>query len=77
MPILRLHLLFCHDTRIQRTLRFDYDWERGTPVKFNDFFEFPMTLDMSPYTLDAQRAKTQGSEVRETRLRVLVYFSFS
>lgn len=30
--------------------RFDYDWERETSVKFNDYFEFPRELDMDPYT---------------------------
>lgn len=50
-------------TLVVQLKRFDYDWERGAPVKFNDFFEFPMTLDMAPYTLDAARAKTRGEEV--------------
>lgn len=31
--------------------RFDYDWERETAIKFNDYFEFPRTLDMRPYTV--------------------------
>lgn len=35
--------------------RFDYDWERQMPIKFNDLFEFPATLDMAPYTLDFAR----------------------
>lgn len=43
--------------------RFDYDWERGQAIKFNDQFEFPMTLDMAPYTLDAARAKSRGEAV--------------
>jgi ubiquitin carboxyl-terminal hydrolase 9/24 len=30
--------------------RFDYDWERECPVKFNDYFEFSRELDMEPYT---------------------------
>ncbi len=33
------------------------------PVKFNDFFEFPTQLDMSPYTLDYARATEQGTTV--------------
>lgn len=32
--------------------RFDYDWDRGEPVKFNDPFEFPDEIDMEPYTAD-------------------------
>lgn len=31
--------------------RFDYDWERETAIKFNDYFEFPRLLDMKPYTV--------------------------
>lgn len=31
--------------------RFDYDWERETSIKFNDYFEFPRELDMNPYTV--------------------------
>ncbi|KAE9553311.1 hypothetical protein FO519_003477 [Halicephalobus sp. NKZ332] len=30
--------------------RFDMDWNRNSPVKFFDYFDFPMTLDMEPYT---------------------------
>ena len=30
--------------------RFEYDYERGTPIKFNDYFEFPRELDVEPYT---------------------------
>jgi hypothetical protein len=29
--------------------RFEYDNERGIKKKINDFFEFPFTIDMSPY----------------------------
>ncbi|XP_064393950.1 probable ubiquitin carboxyl-terminal hydrolase FAF-X [Halichondria panicea] len=41
--------------------RFDYDWERETAVKFNDYFEFPREFDMAPYTA-ATLAKTEGGE---------------
>lgn len=47
--------------------RFEFDWEKGVnnllvrfviiilqePVKFNDYFEFPFSLDMKPYTAEA------------------------
>ena len=33
--------------------RFDFDWTTERPVKFNDLFEFPRTLDMTPYTAAA------------------------
>lgn len=31
--------------------RFEYDYERLCPIKFNDYFEFPRVLDMEPYTV--------------------------
>ena len=40
--------------------RFDYDWERETPIKFNDYFEFPRELDMEPYTVQGL-AKADGN----------------
>ncbi|EFO24354.2 hypothetical protein LOAG_04131 [Loa loa] len=30
--------------------RFDFDWERDSPQKYNDYFEFPIDLDMMPFT---------------------------
>ena len=39
-----------NDWLIIDTIRFDYDFERETAVKFNDYFEFPRELDMEPYT---------------------------
>ena len=30
--------------------RFDFDWERDIPQKYNDYFEFPLEFDMMPYT---------------------------
>ena len=42
--------------------RFDYDWERETPIKFNDYFEFPRELDMEPYTVQGL-AKAEGKNI--------------
>ncbi|CAF1148229.1 unnamed protein product [Rotaria sordida] len=42
--------------------RFDYDWERETPIKFNDYFEFPRELDMEPFTVQGL-AKAEGTSV--------------
>ena len=39
-------------TLVIQLKRFDYDWDRGEPVKFNDPFEFPDAIDMEPYTAD-------------------------
>lgn len=30
--------------------RFEYDFDRVCPIKFNDYFEFPRELDLEPYT---------------------------
>ncbi|OWF40886.1 probable ubiquitin carboxyl-terminal hydrolase FAF-X isoform X2 [Mizuhopecten yessoensis] len=39
--------------------RFDYDWERESAIKFNDYFEFPREIDMEPYTVQGL-AKIEG-----------------
>ena len=44
--------------------RFDYDWEREMPIKFNDYFEFPRELDMEPYTVQGL-AKAEGTPVTD------------
>ncbi|XP_064607447.1 ubiquitin carboxyl-terminal hydrolase 24-like isoform X2 [Liolophura sinensis] len=38
--------------------RFGYDWESNRALKFDDYFKFPWTLDMEPYT-------TEGMALRE------------
>uniref|UniRef100_A0A1I7WZ09 Ubiquitin carboxyl-terminal hydrolase n=1 Tax=Heterorhabditis bacteriophora TaxID=37862 RepID=A0A1I7WZ09_HETBA len=43
--------------------RFEFDWEKEQPVKYNDYFEFPMELDMQPYTAEAL-AKQDEAEKR-------------
>lgn len=40
--------------------RFDFDWERDEPVKFNDYFAFPEEIDMRPYTAVGLAEKEQG-----------------
>ena len=42
--------------------RFDYDYERMCLIKFNDYFEFPRTLDMEPYTVGGL-AKIEGEAI--------------
>lgn len=42
--------------------RFDYDYERESAIKFNDYFEFPRDLDMDPYTV-AGLAKIEGESM--------------
>ncbi len=42
--------------------RFEYDYERLCPIKFNDYFEFPRELDMEPYTVSGL-AKIEGEMI--------------
>lgn len=42
--------------------RFEYDYERVCPIKFNDYFEFPRILDMEPYTVSGL-AKLEGEVI--------------
>ncbi|KAK0405011.1 hypothetical protein QR680_017757 [Steinernema hermaphroditum] len=49
-PILAFHLK-----------RFGYDWDRTVSVKSNDYFEFPMELDMYPYTVEGVEEKEAKS----------------
>lgn len=47
--------------------RFDYDWERESAIKFNDYFEFPREFDMEPYTVQGL-AKIEGIKLGENML---------
>ncbi len=33
--------------------RFDYDWESNRSLKFDDYFQFPRVLDVSPYMYES------------------------
>lgn len=50
--------------------RFDYDWENERQVKFNDRFEFPLTLDMMPWTVtglaERDAAKSSSGAAADT-----------
>ncbi|KAG5453068.1 putative ubiquitin carboxyl-terminal hydrolase FAF-X, partial [Clonorchis sinensis] len=43
--------------------RFDYDWDRGVAIKFNDYFEFPRELDMYPYTAQGLSSQVPNATV--------------
>jgi len=48
--------------------RFDYDWESNRSLKFDDYFEFPRKLDVSPYmyeSINKVRVATSISEESE------------
>lgn len=38
-------------TMVVQLKRFEHDWENDRPVKVNDRFEFPMEIDMEPWTV--------------------------
>lgn len=38
--------------------RFDYDWESNRALKFDDYFQFPRSLNVAPYTYDSINSKT-------------------
>lgn len=44
--------------------RFDYDYERESAIKFNDYFEFPRILDMQPYTVKGL-AQIEGEVIED------------
>ncbi|EDO44319.1 predicted protein, partial [Nematostella vectensis] len=46
--------------------RFGYDWEAGRALKFDDYFEFPWTLDMEPYTSDGVARREQANASPDT-----------
>lgn len=48
-------------TLVFQLKRFEYDYQKGYTVKFNDYFEFPRYLDMLPYT--ALGLSRQGEDV--------------
>lgn len=53
----RLTIKSLPDTLVIQLKRFEFDWERNEPLKFNDYFEFPFNVDMRPYTTEAMNAK--------------------
>jgi ubiquitin carboxyl-terminal hydrolase 9/24 len=46
--------------------RFDYDWERETAVKSNEYFEFPRELDMEPYTVSGV-ARSESKAISKSK----------
>ena len=41
--------------------RFDYDWESNKSLKFDDYFEFPRQLNVSPYIYESINKSTAAS----------------
>jgi len=45
--------------------RFDFDMDTMTRMKLNSYCEFPLTLDMEPYTVEGVLRKEQGGDLDE------------
>ncbi|KAG7380889.1 Ubiquitin carboxyl-terminal hydrolase 34 [Phytophthora pseudosyringae] len=52
--------------------RFEFDYDTMEKVKINDYLEFPMELDMFPYTSEALAA-TDGAKTDSKTERVMMY----
>ena len=63
-------------TLVIQLKRFHYDHETNRAVKFDDYFEFPRQLDMSPYTTEGIR-QAEKSETKVQRSRTLSTSSMS
>jgi ubiquitin carboxyl-terminal hydrolase 9/24 len=42
--------------------RFGFDWENNRALKFDDYFKFPLVLNMEPYTLDGVNKRENFAE---------------
>ena len=68
-------------TLVIQLKRFHYDHETNRAVKFDDYFEFPRNLEMSPYTTEgirqAEKSDKMGNSIGEKRTRTLSTSSLS
>ena len=67
--------------------RFGFDWENNRALKFDDYFKFPLVLNMEPYTVDGVNKresfavhddlipKTNGNGNHEKSGKCNVFFS--
>ncbi|CAF0953347.1 unnamed protein product [Adineta ricciae] len=46
--------------------RFGFDWENNRALKFDDYFKFPLVLNMEPYTLDGVNKRESFVEHEDT-----------
>jgi ubiquitin carboxyl-terminal hydrolase 9/24 len=54
-------------TLVIQLKRFHYDWETNRAVKFDEYFEFPWSLDMGPYTTEGiQKAEKAAAAAQTT-----------
>ena len=55
--------------------RFEYNWQSGTRIKLNDYFEFPVQLDMQPFTAAGLRVQELG-DAHRSELEPDGYYSY-
>ena len=48
-------------TLVIQLKRFHFDYDTSRAVKFDDYFEFPRSLDMAPYTTEGLKAATSAN----------------
>ncbi|CAB4058031.1 USP9_24 [Lepeophtheirus salmonis] len=63
--IKRMCIRSCPSTLVIQLKRFHYDWESNRALKFDDYFQFPMKLDMGPYTSDGIRQKNKNDKKKK------------
>ncbi|XP_067939467.1 ubiquitin carboxyl-terminal hydrolase 24-like [Watersipora subatra] len=58
--------------------RFSFDWEANKALKFDDYFKFPLVLDMGPYTIEENSARYElvGIVVHTGQASAGHYYSF-
>jgi ubiquitin C-terminal hydrolase len=55
----------CPKTLVLQLKRFGFDWDRGEALKYNDNFEFPLDLDLEPYTANGLATREATREAAE------------
>jgi hypothetical protein len=50
--------------------RFELNYQTFQPVKVNDRLDFPMDLDMKPYTVEALTSEDQLRKIKETKVMI-------
>ena len=56
-------------TLVIQLKRFHYDYETNRAVKFDDYFDFPRSLEMSPYTADGIK---KAEKLSRRKIAVLI-----
>lgn len=47
--------------------RFEFDYDRMVRVKVNEFFEFPLDLNMEPYTSEGLSKRERIAKIKEEK----------